>query len=131
MTLMYGIAANKPSPFSSKSTLRTGFICLITSIIVAGIALVLNDGFGANDMWAFLFWSVPFAAVVAFISVANPYRNLGSFARYCAAVIAGALIGVVWTFIVALLVGPWFLAFSFPVLSCWVAGGVSGMVIGS
>lgn len=36
--------------------------------------------------------------------------------------------GVLWTYLVALALGPWVGAFSFPVLSCWVAGGASGII---
>jgi len=123
-----GVAASQPNAFRARSSLRTGFVCLITSMLVAGIGVTLNKGFGVNDLSAFLFWSLPFAALVACLGLVNIYRRVRLLTGYLIAVIAGTLLGIVWTFIVGALLGPSFGAFGFPVWSCWVAGGASAMV---
>lgn len=114
-------------------TLRSALVCLIASGLVATLMIILNNGFGVGDMWSFLFWSMPFAAGVAVLArlLRRLCCRLSPLVRYLVAALSGALSGLVWTFFVALLLGPWFSAFSFPLFSCWMAGGASGMVLAS
>ena len=110
--------------------LCTGAVCLIASVLVAVLMVALQGGFGAGDMWSFLFWTLPFAvgmAVVGSLSM-KLFCRLSFFIRYSVAALSGGLLGFIWTFIVALVLGPWFGAFSFPVLLIWAAGGASGMI---
>jgi hypothetical protein len=95
--------------------------------------IIVNDGFGVGDIWSFLFWSMPFAAGVAVLArlLRRLCCRLSPLVTYLVAALSGALSGVVWTFVVALFLGSWFGAFSFPVFSCWMAGGASGMVSAS
>src|SRR6266550_4511685 len=116
------------------SYLKAGFlaalICLVAATLVAVSTITLNQGFGAGDLWAFLFWSLPLVGIIAGIAsvLMNLYCRLNVFIRIIVAALAGALSGLVWTFFVAVFLGPWFGAFSFPVLFCWIAGGASGMI---
>ncbi len=112
--------------------IRIPLVCLIASGVVAGLLIVLNRGFGIGDLWAFMFWSILFAVLVGLVSTALARFPKGqrTWVRYVIAGVSGAVLGWGWTLLVALFLGPWFAAFSFPVLACWVAGGSSGMVAG-
>ena len=41
----------------------------------------------------------------------------------------GAAMGVAWTLIAGLLLGPWFASFSFPILPSWVMGGIASVLL--
>lgn len=113
-----------------KASFLAALICLAVSDLVAVSTVSLNQGFGAGDLWTFLFWSLPFAGAIAGIVPfsMNLYCRLNAFIRIIVATFAGVVSGFIWTFVVASFLGAWFGAFSFPVLSCWMAGGASGMI---
>ena len=119
---------SRSDPHHAKQMLYIASTCLIVSMIVAAIVVALNNGFGARDIWSFLFWSIPFALGIASINLTRLHCRLHLLFRYLMAVVIGIMVGVLWTFIVRIFLGPWFGAFSFPVLTCWAAGGASGMV---
>ena len=48
--------------------------------------------------------------------------------RYFLASASGILAGVLWTYAVGQLLGPWFDAFSLSLLFCWIAGGASDTI---
>ena len=50
------------------------------------------------------------------------------FTRICVAIVAGAIAGFCWTLLNYWFLGPWFGAWSFPVVDCWIAGGVIGFI---
>ena len=105
-----------------------GLISIGGAVISAALYLSLNDWFGSGDLPAMFVWSLPLGAMVAF----SLGRALPRFAawrprsRTAALAAIGAFIGALWTFAAALLLGGWIGAFSFPVLYCWVAGGLLG-----
>ena len=114
----------------SKASFLAALICFVVSNLVAVSTVAFNQGFGADDLWAFLFWSLPFVGAIAGIAPFSMklYCRLNAFIRIIIATFAGVVSGFAWTFVVASFLGAWFGAFSFPVLSCWVVGGASGMI---
>jgi len=96
--------------------------------VVAALAyLASNNWFGANDMSALLVWTLPLAALV--YGAARFLDNKPVGWRYVAALVLGPLLGLTVYLSVALLLGGWIMAFSFPVLFCWVFGGLLGLIL--
>ncbi|MEP6620910.1 MAG: hypothetical protein ABJE47_16415 [bacterium] len=96
-----------------------------------GVALAYvasNDWFGSGDLRAMVFWSLPPAVLVAALAapVARRLNRSGAFLHYLVLVPLGAAVGFLWTVCAAMLLGGWIATFSFPVLFCWVGGGVLG-----
>jgi len=125
---MVNTSLTRPTTSYTKSMLRTILVCLVASLFVATITIVRNSGFGIGDLWAFLFWSIPFAVGIASMNFTKLFCRLHPLLRYLVTMVVGMTAGILWTFFVRMLLGPWFAAFSFPVLFCWVAGGASGMI---
>jgi len=100
-------------------------VCFAASYLVARLLLRLNNGFGAGDMSAFLYWTVLFSAALLLpaIAFAILLRNVRTINRVWVGVLLGGLSGFGWTFLNLGLLGPWFGAWSFNVLYCWIAGG--------
>jgi hypothetical protein len=111
--------------------LVVGGSSFLTSGVVAGIELWINRGFGASDLWPFLFWSVPFATGLSMISLSfvRWYCHLSDPIRFILGALVGMMAGLVWTYISALALGVWFKLLSLPALECWVSGGLVGMLI--
>lgn len=105
--------------------------CAGTSMLVAVTSVATNRGFGARDLWPFLTWTIAFAAILALIAhtLVHTLAKVPVFARYCLAGAAGIVAGVLWTYAVGQLLGPWVGAFSLPILFCWIGGGASGMIV--
>lgn len=111
--------------------LLSASVCFFTSGLTAATMIAINHGFGAGDLWPFLFWSLPLAASIGVSSLflTRLYCRLLLPFRYPVAILLGAIAGALWTYLVALFLGAWFGAFSFPVLSCWIGGAAGAMVI--
>lgn len=105
-------------------------VCFVTSYAVAKILLILNNDFGAGDMSAFLYWTALFGVALLFPAVlfAILTRNTRTIHRLSLSVLFGGLAGFGWTLLNLWFLGPWFGAWSFNVLYCWVAGGVFGIL---
>jgi hypothetical protein len=90
----------------------------------------MNDGFGRGDVSAFFVSSIPFGIVLLILSlVVLPFMsNLPATVRMAVGLVIGILSGFLWTLFNRWMLGPWFGAWSFPVLYCWVVGGVVGFV---
>lgn len=108
--------------------LRIATACFLTSAATAIAHIGLNKGFGRGDFGPYLFWTTVFSLLLAALPGRARRVMEGRF-RYVMAITGGGLAGLLWTIVVAYLLGPWFGAFSFPVLFCWVAGGVAGLVL--
>ena len=112
--------------------LRFQFVVGVTTVIAAvGYAttyVALHDWFGRGDLIAMMTWSLPLAFGVAVLMTALSARIARTSAALTFVLFAasGAILGVLWTVLVALVLGGWIAAFSFPVLWCWVAGGFLG-----
>jgi hypothetical protein len=109
--------------------LAAGLIATATAFAVAVAFLLFNRWFGAGDLGAFGFWSLFFAGASGFASFvfASSSKHWGCIFRYTGGLFLGLLLGFGFTYGVALMLGPWFGAFSFPVLYCWMIGGIAGM----
>ena len=114
----------------SRILLRAVTFCLCGSILVALAMIAQHKGFGASDAWPFLIWSVPFSMGLAILILwlIKLFSRFSPYFSYVIAVILGALSGVLWTSVVGVWLGPWLMAFSFPVSVCWMAGGASGLI---
>lgn len=99
---------------------------------VAAAIVAANGGFGAGDLPEFAFWSLP-PALLLHPLVA---RLAAVSARWHAAVVflaaggVAAVLALAWAQLVGLALGPYILAFSFPVALCWLAGSVVGLAVG-
>ena len=111
------------------TALISAFIAVLVAFVVAFLLLAFNHWFGVEDLTAFGGWSLPFAFLVAVLSLAFARiskRRSRKF-RYVVGALVGLVAGFGYTYGVALMLGPWFAAFSFPVLYCWMAGAVAGI----
>ena len=96
------------------------------SILAAVAYLASNSWFGARDLPAMLVYSIPLAAAV--YGVSRLLRSHRLWLRYTSALLLGPLLGLLVYFAAASLLGGWIMAFSFPVLFCWMFGGLAGLV---
>lgn len=126
------IVQNRFLSHSLKLLLGSATVCLLVSIFVAVMKIAVNGGFGASDLRPFILWTLPFAVVITSLKkgLISIFGRLSLIYRYVVASVLGIIGGTLWTYLVALSLGPWFGAFSFPVLICWIVGGASGMVAG-
>ncbi len=128
------LPSTRHSPQSRwQPVLTAAVVCLAFSVLVAVAQVILNRGFGAGDLLPLFLWSLPFAVIIALgkKKLMDSLRQLSLPLRYVLSVTVGIAGGVLWTYVVAFFLGAWFGAFSFPVLSCWIAGGASGMSVGN
>ena len=106
-------------------------VCFVASYLVAKILLILNNGFGAGDMTAFLYWTSYFVGLLLVPSLlfSIVFRNTRTINRVWIGVLTGGLAGFSWTLLNLWLLGPWFGAWSFNVVYCWVLGGAFGILV--
>lgn len=112
------------------SALLAGVVAVAGAVAAAVAYVAVNGWFGAGDLPAMIVWSLPLGIIAAVTVGALSRRLAGAKARwhYAAFVPIGVILGVAWTILVAFIMGGWIGAFSFPVLFCWVFGGVSAGV---
>lgn len=105
-----------------------GIIAVLGAVGAALAYLASNAWFGAGDLSAMVIWSLPLGALLAVTAGVLSRRLIAVRAlwHYVALVPTGAVVGYLWTLVAAVVMGPWIGAFSFPVLFCWVAGGMLG-----
>lgn len=110
--------------------IRAALFCTAASGIIVVAALIIRQGWGTNDVLPFLIWTALFTigvAGIAFVCVV-PFAFLPRVVSYPIAFVLGAIGGVLWSGVVLLLLGPWFMTFTLPVTPTWMAGGTSGLV---
>lgn len=98
----------------------------VGAVLMAVAFLVGNRGFGAGDLGALCFWTLVMTGPV--LALGAGHARGAPPGRWLAAhgvVLAGVGIGFLATLGVRAMLGPWFGAFSFPVLYCWVVGAVA------
>ncbi len=99
---------------------------------VAAAVVAANGGFGSGDLPAFALWSVPPALLLhpltAGLALASARWHAGATFLAVGGVAAG--FAVAWTQLVAFVLGPYVMAFSFPVAFCWLAGSIVGLGVG-
>ena len=115
-----------------KVFLWTAGATIVSALLAGLVAVALQRGFGASDLSALAFWSAPLALVTASIAaiIGTAIARWSLALKYLIGLALGSVSGFLWTMVVATLLGPWFGAFSLPVLACWVVGGVCGMAAG-
>lgn len=104
-------------------------VCFIASYLFARILLVLNNGFGKGDLPAFAYWTGYFAIglILPALLFSLLLRNFRLLNRAWLGILLGGLAGFGWTVLNLMLLGPWFGAWSFGVLYCWIFGGAAGI----
>ena len=113
---------------------------LIAAVISAAAAPLLaaayvraHRGFGDGDIPVFTLWSL---GLGAFLITALPlaYGRLARLSRARRAglgALCGAVGGIVFTLTLALGMGPWINAFSFPILYLWAGAAALGCAVGA
>ncbi|MBD0339225.1 MAG: hypothetical protein ICV67_08070 [Thermoleophilia bacterium] len=107
------------------------FAATISASLLAAIVLTVITGWGGDDLGAFFFWSVPFGFFLGIVAGVAGRRLTHPRLAATVASALGALAGLLWTVVVALLLGGYFFAFGFPVLLAWMAGGAAGLAAGA
>lgn len=104
-----------------------------SGVAVAGAIadVAANEWFGSGDVRAFAIWSGPFALWLAAVALLTRgwLHGLARIQRVVLSGLVGLVFGFVWTIAMALAMGAWVGAFSFPVLFLWMLGGLSAMCI--
>lgn len=103
---------------------------VIVALIEAGCWVALNRGFGAGDLYALAFWSLPFGGIIAVAGVVmrRSERPKVRVLRGLVAAAVGVLLGLLWTLLMIQIMGPWFGTFSFPVFPILASAG--GLTLG-
>ena len=103
----------------------------VTSWLLAAFHVMIQSGSGRGDLAAFAFWS-GLACVLAVV----PLRLFGRCSVHgpwaimlLGAVGAGIALAAVVTYAVALLLGAWIEAFSFPIFLCWAGGSTAAFLL--
>lgn len=112
------------------SLLVSSFSCFVGSYLVARLLVHSRNGFGAGDLHAFVIFTAAFAVLLLLPAgiFAMVVRNARLVNRVGLAIFLGAFAGFGWTLLNRWYLGPWFGAWSFPVLYCWIIGGAVGML---
>jgi hypothetical protein len=109
---------------------KSAVIFFAVALAAAMVLLAFNRWFGAGDLRAFAWWTALLSVAVSFLSVGQ--ARLVARWNICVALslsfVIGAFLGYLGTLLVELMLGAWFMAFSFPVFDCWVAGAAIACV---
>ena len=105
--------------------------CVGVSMLTASTTVSISRRFGVGDLLPFLYWTFVFAAILSLVAQMLVFTlgKVPAVSRYCIAGASGMLAGVLWSYAIAQLLGPWLGAFSLPILFCWMAGGASGIIL--
>ena len=111
-----------------RSTWLPGLTATLGAVGAAILYLAANEWFGAGDLSAMVVWSALLGLLVAAVvgPLSRRLERVASAWRYIALVPLGGVLGLLLTIGATLILGGWIGAFSFPVLFCWVAGGLLG-----
>lgn len=114
-----------------KGPLVSAFTCVAAAMLLAAAKVAFQSGFGASDLVPFFFWTIPLSVVIGLVKtgLVTVLRGRSAVITYATSGIIGAVAGLLWTYLVASSLGPYFGAFSFEVLTCWIVGGASGLII--
>jgi hypothetical protein len=96
----------------------------------AGLYVAFNHDFGSGDLSSFALWCAIYGIGVAVVAslTAHWIPSRPRIVRAIAGFAIGLLFGVSFTYALALGMGPWIMAFSFPILWLWaVSGGITFM----
>lgn len=109
--------------------LLTGLSFAAIAITVAAGLIGLNGGRGVGDLWPFLQWTTLMSVAYSALSVTllRWLPPLGPGLRIVVSLGLGIATASAFTLMVSFVLGGWFHAFSFPVTSCWMSGGVGAV----
>lgn len=102
---------------------------IASSVSTAVLSTARADWFGAGDLRPFFVYSLPLVLLTTIVGVAL-WRTLVSFQLWSAYLVGGfvgGVLGLLWTIGSLFMFGPWFGAWSIPVLLCWTASGALGV----
>src|SRR5687768_3538172 len=102
---------------------------ILGTAVPAVMDLQASRWFGAGDLHGLALYSLPFTGLIAMVAFAlgPASRRNPRWLVVAACGTAGAILGVGWTMLNRWLLGPWFGAWSLPVLLCWSMGGALGL----
>ena len=80
------------------------------------------------DLSSFTFFTVPFTILISLALTQLSSHLQHGAAKYLIVPLVGAVLGFIWTLFAAIILGPWFGAYSFPVIACWVLSGTAAGV---
>ena len=121
------------SIFRVRST-RYFLIPALTATVAAPLAALAYSAAHAwwdlHDVPTYAGWTFPLGVACGALSAAlrSAVRSSGGQVRWAAAAAVGGTLGLLWSYTAALLLGGWIFGFGFPVLYCWVFGGVAAGV---
>jgi hypothetical protein len=93
---------------------------------IAASSVVFEADIGAGDLGAFGFWSGMGGLVASpLLAVCRGLVRRRVRGAALLSALAGVFFGYVWFGMVTLVLGPMVRAFSLPLLSCWLGGGVA------
>ena len=117
--------SNRAVPIVAAITAGASAVAMAKGYIVA------NNGFGSGDIPAMVTWSVPLALLVylCFRPITRRISSSSGVWAYLLMAPVGAVVGLIWTIMASLVLGGYMAAFSFPIVLCWVGGGIlAGLV---
>jgi hypothetical protein len=105
-----------------------GLAALLGAVGAAVMYLAANAWFGVRDLLDMILWSIPLGAFVgvATRALSRRFEAVPPLMHYLSFMLVGGLLGLLWTIIAGISLHAWINAFSFPVLFCWVTGGLVG-----
>ena len=106
--------------------LISGFVNVLTGLIVALIVLFFQNWFGSDDLASYMFWTIPLAVGFAIFGphFLQLFSNLDKTYRIFFMILIAVVIAFIWLYMVYLALGPWINAFSIPVFYLWIIGNV-------
>ncbi len=112
---------------------RFGIAALVgfsTSFVIALVSYAFGTWLGghSDNLRDTVYFTVPFALLLGAAAALPPtWQSIGK-RRVITAVLVGAILGLLYTFLLFKFVALGFLAIVVQAISCWVAGGISGML---
>ena len=112
---------------SALAALSAGFF----AVGIATSYTATNSWFGAGDLPAMVVWSLPLVLLVyfSFRTATRLTASSPEVLRYLVLPMIGGMLGITTTVLASLILGGWIMAFSFPVLFCWVVAGLLAGVV--
>src|SRR5262245_30039925 len=118
---------------SRENMMAASYAALTCVSVSLGVAVFLSAraGLGLSEL-AIAFWSVPLAVVIGALQpvTGSRLRRASRLRIWLTLTVGGSLVAIVWTLAVAYVMGPWFQTAGVPVLFCWLAGALTGLVVG-
>jgi hypothetical protein len=106
---------------------------VVTLLSIAGalVYVFFNRGFGVGDIWAYLYWTIPFACFVLFCAamVARFVIEWSRKTMIFVSILLSVFLAIGWQVVVYLALGAWLHAFSFPLTPWWAFGAAVGQII--